>query len=138
MRWRCQKCGREFSKTNQDHYCLKPKSVDDYIATKNEEQQLRLEEMRLMIREAIPEAEERIAWSMPTYWKGKNILHFAAAKNHLSLFPGSKATAFFADQLTAFDVSKGTIRFSYDQSLPKELIQRIARWCYQEFAQYNH
>ena len=31
--WTCPKCGREFKKTNQDHYCGKaPETVDEYIA----------------------------------------------------------------------------------------------------------
>jgi len=31
--WTCPKCGREFKKTNQDHYCGKaPQTVDAYLA----------------------------------------------------------------------------------------------------------
>ena len=30
--WTCPKCGREFKRTNQSHYCGKaPESVDEYI-----------------------------------------------------------------------------------------------------------
>ena len=39
----------------------------------------------------------------------------------------------FADELKDYDVSKGTIRLPWDKELPAELIQKIARWCYEEY-----
>ena len=108
--WKCPKCGREFSRQNQDHYCAKPETIDAYIAMQDEAVQPRLKEVREILRAALPEAQERMSWSMPTFWKGRNIIHFAASKKHLGLYPGGEATAVFADRLTGFDVSKGTIR----------------------------
>ena len=90
--------------------------------------------MRIILHSAIPETQEKISWSMPTFWKGRNIIHFAASKKHLGLYPGGEATIVFADRLAGFDVSKGTIRFSYNKPLPKELITDIARWCYEHYA----
>ena len=79
MTWKCPKCGREFRRQNQDHYCVKPQNIDEYIAAQDETVQPRLREVRAVLQRAIPEAEERISWSMPTYWKGRNIIHFAAS-----------------------------------------------------------
>lgn len=132
--WKCPKCGRTFSRQNQDHYCIKPQTVDEYIAAQDERIQPRLNEIRDILRTALPDAEECISWSMPTYRKGRNIIHFAASKNHLGLYPGGEASAVFAEELTAYDVSKGTIRLPYDRELPAELIGRIAAWCYAEYA----
>ena len=132
--WKCPKCGREFSKQNQDHYCVKPKDIDEYIALQDERIQPRLSEIRSILKTALPEAEERISWSMPTYWKGRNIIHFAASKKHLGLYPGGEATEVFADDLSDYSVSKGTIRLPYDKPLPTELIEKIARWCYEQYA----
>lgn len=70
---------------------------------------------------------------MPTYWKGKNIIHFAASKKHLSVYPGDEAISAFIEELADYDVSKGTIRIHYDQPLPKELIRRIAKWCIEKY-----
>ena len=131
--WKCPKCGREFSRQEQDHSCMKPKNIDEYIAAQEEAVQPRLKEIRSLIRSAIPEAEERISWSMPTYWKGKNLLHFAAFKKHLGFYPGDEAVARFKDELNNYDVSKGTIRLPYNADLPAELIQRMARWCYETY-----
>ncbi len=127
--WRCPKCGREFKRQEQSHYCEKPKTVEEYISAQKEDIQPRLNELRAALRAALPEAEERISWSMPTYWKGKNLIHFAASKKHIGLYPGDEAVAAFAEELSGFDVSKGTLRLPYEEELPLELIQRLARWC---------
>ena len=132
--WKCPKCGREFAKQNQDHYCVKPQNIDEYISAQDEKIQPVLNEVRAILRAALPEATERISWSMPTYWKGRNIIHFAAAKKHLGIYPGDEAVAAFAEELTDLEVSKGTIRIPYDQPLPAELIDKIARWCYEKYA----
>ena len=132
--WRCPKCGREFARQEQQHYCVKPRTIDEYIAAQPEAVQPKLRELRQILSAAIPAAEERISWSMPTWWKGQNLIHFAAQKKHIGLYPGGEATAVFADDLKDFDVSKGTIRLPYDKPLPAELIETIARWCCKEYA----
>ena len=134
MSWKCPKCGREFAKQNQGHFCVKPQTVDEYIAAQDEAIRPVLDEVRSVLGAALPEAEERISWSMPTYWKGRNIIHFAASKRHLGIYPGDEATAAFADELVGYSVSKGTIRLPYDQPLPTELLGRIARWCLEKYA----
>ena len=113
---------------------MKPQNIDEYIAAHDAQVQPRLKEVRDILAAALPEAEERISWSMPTFWKGRNIIHFAAAKKHIGLYPGDDATEAFKDELTGFDVSKGTIRLPYNKPLPKELIAEIAVWCYNQYA----
>ena len=132
-KWKCPNCGRVFSRKDQAHYCGKPKTVDEYIAAQEEDVRGRLEEVRAVIREAIPDAEERISWSMPTYWKGRNLIHFAASKKHIGIYPGGEATTVFAEELAGIDVSKGTIRLPYGREVPRELIGKIAKWCYAEY-----
>lgn len=134
MTWKCPKCGRVFQRQNQDHYCAKPQSIDEYISAQEEKDQPRLREIRAVLKNALPEAEERISWSMPTYWKGRNIIHFAAAKKHLGIYPGGEATEAFAEELSDYDISKGTIRIPYDQPLPAELIGKIAKWCFEKYS----
>lgn len=132
--WTCPKCGRRFSRQDQQHYCGRPpQTVDEYIAAQSETVQPKLHEIRAILRAALPDAEERISWSMPTYRKGRNLIHFAASKKHIGLYPGDEATAVFAVDLEGFDVSKGTIRLPYDRELPAELIMKIARWCYETY-----
>ena len=133
MTWKCPKCGREFSKKDQQHFCEKPQTIDEYIAAQDERVQPRLDEIRAILRKSLPEAEECISWSMPTYRKGRNIIHFAAFKKHIGVYPGGEATEKFAEELAEYDTSKGTIRLPYDRELPEDLLVRIARWCYEKY-----
>ena len=64
---------------------------------------------------------------MPTYWNKHNIIHFAAFKKHIGLFPGEKAVAYFSDRLTAYKTSKGTVQLPYNQLLPLSLIAEMAK-----------
>ena len=134
MSWKCPKCGRTFKKQDQPHYCGKPETVEEYIKAQEETVRPRLREIRDILRKALPEAEECISWSMPTYRKGRNIIHFAAAKKHIGIYPGGEATTVFAEELAGMDVSKGTIRLPHDQEIPAALIDKIARWCYKEYS----
>jgi len=131
--WTCPKCGRTFARTNQSHWCgKKPLSVDEYLARQPEDIRPELEQMRGILRRALPDAEERISWSMPTLWQGHNLIHFAAAKRHIGLYPGDAAVRHFKDELDGRYVSsKGSIRIPYD-AIDADLVTRIALWCLEE------
>ncbi len=101
--------------------------TDAYIASQAAEIQPVLKLVRDTIHEALPDCEEVISWQMPTWRKKTNIIHFAAMKNHLGLYPGPEAVEHFADELKkrGLSHSKGTIRFPYS-SVDTELIREIA------------
>ncbi len=128
--WICPKCGRTFKNQNQDHYCGKaPETIEEYIAAQPEKAQQYLREIRDAVRAALPEAEEKISWSMPTFRKKFNIIQFAAHKNHIGLYAGTEAVVEFSGRLEGYKTSKGTIQLPYDKPLPLELIAEIAKWC---------
>ncbi len=126
--WKCPKCGRTFKNTEQDHFCLKPNSIDEYIAAQPEDVRPLLQSIRGTIRAAAPEAIEKIAWRMPTFWQGENLIHFAAFKKHIGLYPGGEATAAFADRLTGYKTSKGAIQLPFGKPIDYKLIADIVRW----------
>ncbi len=129
--WKCPKCGREFSKKNQSHYCgEKPKTIEEYILSQADEIQDDLWSIHEIIYKALPGAEGRISWSMPTYWKGHNILNFAASKNHIGFYPGAEAVTHFSDDLKKYSTEKGTIRIPYGE-IDADLIEKIAKWCFE-------
>lgn len=127
---KCPKCGRSL----QGHCYRKIETVDQYIEEQDEAVRPYLNEVRKIIHDAIPDAHERISWSMPTFWKGRNLIHFAASRKHLGLYPGGEATTVFAEKLAGYDVSKGTIRIPYSAPMPEKLISEIAVWCYKQYA----
>ena len=126
--WKCEKCGREFKNTNQDHYCSKISTIDEYIAGQPAEVQPILQEIRAVIRESAPDATEKISWRMPTFWQGENLIHFAAFKKHISIFPGGVATGVFSDRLTGYKTTKGTIQLPLGEPIPYDLIIDITKW----------
>ncbi len=106
-------------------------AIDEYIESQQEHIQSLLMEVRQTIRQAIPDATEKISWSMPTLWRGHNLIHFAAQKNYLGIYPGADAMEYFASRLTAYKTSKGAVQFPY-KSFGAErlsLIAEIATWC---------
>ncbi len=128
--WICPKCGKQLTREDQHHFCVKPTTIDEYISQQDDEIRPRLYQIRETIHTAIPDAEERISWQMPTFWKGRNIIHFAAFKKHIGIYPGGEATEMFAEKLAEYDTSKGTIRLPHHKELPLELIAEIAQWAY--------
>ena len=128
--WKCPKCGREFKRKDQDHYCgEKPKTIAEYIRAQDEEKRADLEQVYEALKAALPEAEERISWSMPTFWKDHNIIHFAASRKHIGLYPGSEAVEHFAEELKDYKTDKGTVRIPYGKA-DADLIRKIAEWCW--------
>lgn len=105
-------------------------SINEYILAQPESTQIYLNKVRDTIRKVLPNVEERISWGMPTFWKGKNIIHFAACKKHIGLYPGEEAIIHFADKLSDYKTTKGAIQFPYKFPLPLELISEITKWCY--------
>ena len=130
--WKCPKCGRSFKREEQSHYCGKaPATIDEYINSQDEVIRDQLQCVREAIRDELPNATEKISWSMPTYWQGHNIIHFAAQKKHIGLYPGPEAVERFADKLeeAGCKYSKGSIQIPYSDELPLDLISAIAAWC---------
>ena len=108
--------------------------VDEYIQKQDETILPRLNAVRGIIHATIPDAQEKISYQMPTFWKGRNIIHFDAYKNHIGIYPGGEATTVFTERLAEYKTSKGTIQIRHDQELPLSLIAEIARWCYGKYA----
>lgn len=100
-------------------------TIEEYIASCDEGIQTKLTTLYQLIKSLAPELKEKISWGMPTFYKNHNIIHFAANKNHIGLYPGSEAIEFFADRLEAYQTSKGAIKIPNNMDFDKELIRDI-------------
>jgi uncharacterized protein YdhG (YjbR/CyaY superfamily) len=90
--------------------------------------QVILRDMRATIRAAAPDAEERISYQMPAFALNGILVYFAALKNHIGFYPTSSGIEAFRQELSAYEGSKGAVRFPIGEPLPKDLITRIVRY----------
>ncbi|HSW89576.1 MAG TPA: DUF1801 domain-containing protein [Patescibacteria group bacterium] len=103
-------------------------TIDEYIADFPKEVQSLLQKMRATIHKAAPQAIEAISYGIPTFkLNGKNLVHFGGFKDHVSFFPTGEGVSAFAKELSVYKVSKGTIQFPLDSTLPYELIGKITK-----------
>lgn len=124
--WKCEKCGREFKRTNQGHYCGKaPETVEEYMETQPPEARAHIAGLREIIRRCAPEATERIAWSMPAYRRGKDSVSFAACQKHISLYVGADVLEKLGTLPDSYPVQKNAVYLPYDRELPSEIIENI-------------
>jgi uncharacterized protein YdhG (YjbR/CyaY superfamily) len=103
------------------------KTIDGYIQTFPEEVQALLEKMRRTIRKAAPEAEEAISYQIPTFKLNGNLVHFAAFKNHIGLYPPIRGDTSLEKAISPYAGEKGNLRFPLDQPIPYDLIERIVK-----------
>ncbi|MEK3686339.1 MULTISPECIES: iron chaperone [unclassified Paenibacillus] len=107
-------------------------SVDQYISAYAPEVQEILQTLRKVIREAAPEAEEKISYQMPTFFLHKNLVHFAAFKNHIGFYPAPQGIEAFKEELAKYKGAKGSVQFPIHEPLPYELITRIVKFRVEE------
>jgi uncharacterized protein YdhG (YjbR/CyaY superfamily) len=103
-------------------------TIDVYISEQLPEVQPLLIKIRGTIRDAAPDAIEAITWRMPTFRQRENLIHFAAFKNHIGIYPGAEAMVHFADRLTGYKTSKGAIQLPFTKPIPYDLIAEIVRY----------
>ncbi len=104
------------------------KSVDQYIKSFSEEEQLVLEKIRAVIKKTIPKAEEVISYQMPAYKQNGILVYFAAFSKHYSLFiPPMGVYEAFKKELEPYKISKATLQFQKSEPIPYELIGKLVR-----------
>ncbi|WP_316792092.1 iron chaperone [Pedobacter frigoris] len=110
----------------------KARNIDEYISGFPEDVRKILEEVRATIREAAPEAEETIGYAMPTFKLNGNLIHFAAYKNHIGLYPTPNGIEEFKEELSRYKGAKGSVQFPIDKPMPLDLISRITKFRVEE------
>ncbi len=89
----------------------------------------RLAKLRSAIAASAPEAEERLAYGIPTWWQGENLIHIGGFKKHVGIYPGPEAIVAFADALGDYVSSKGAVQLPHDAPLSPAmaLVKRLVR-----------
>jgi len=108
------------------------KSIDEYIKDFPQETQLKLVAIKKVIHETVPDATEKIAYGMPTFYLKGNLVHFAAFKNHIGFFPAPSGINAFEEELKKYRTGKGTLQFPNDQEIPFNLIKKVTKFRVEE------
>ena len=102
--------------------------IDNYIMQYPKDLQVKLQEIRKIIKDVAPQATEKISWRMPTFYLNGNLVHFALHKSHIGFYPGASGVENFESELGEYKHSKGAIQFPLSKPLPKDLITRIVEF----------
>jgi len=103
-------------------------TMDAYIAALPEGPRVIMDTVRDTMRALVPEAEETIRYDMPA-WRlnGETIIHIAAWKQHLGLYPVYRGDAAFEARLAPYRDKKDSVKFGYKQDMPFALIEAIVQ-----------
>jgi uncharacterized protein YdhG (YjbR/CyaY superfamily) len=107
-------------------------TIDDYIAGFPEDVQKKLEEIRSVIKQSAPAAVEAMKYGIPTFVYKGNLVHFGGYKNHIGFYPAPRGLEKFKEELSAYEGSKGTVKFPLDQPIPYDLIRKIVTFRVQD------
>ncbi len=113
------------------------RNIDEYHSSFPEDAQIRMQQIREIIRETAPGAEEVISYQIPAFKIGRKFLiYYAAFENHISISsPWSQALLEeFEPELSGLKVSKSVIQFPNKTPLPSDLIRRIVAFRKNEIA----
>ena len=115
---------------------VKPANIDDYISAFPQEVQKILEQVRLTVSKAAPDAEETISYGMPAFrYKGRVIIYFAGYKNHIGFYATPSGHTEFAKELSKYKQGRGSVQFPIDKAMPLDLIAHMVKFRVQQHAE---
>jgi len=100
--------------------------VEKYIQQFEPDVQDKLNTLRQLFFEVLPDTEESIRYNMPAYKVGKHYLYFAAYKKHIGFYPVYGLTE-IENKISIYRAknTKDTLHFTLDKPLPKEIIKKV-------------
>ena len=106
---------------------MSAEEVDEYLRGLDEPKCSTLQALRRTILEIVPDAEQVISYRVPAFRvQGKIVAGFAAFKDHLSYLPFSGSVlAQLADELKGYTMTKSSLHFPVDRSLPKSVVRNL-------------
>jgi uncharacterized protein YdhG (YjbR/CyaY superfamily) len=104
--------------------------TEQYLDDLPDAQRAALQHLRQTILLQVPDAVEVISTNVPAFrYKGKYLVGISAAKNHLALLVmQGNAMKSFSQDLEPYDTGRRIIRFTADNPLPTDLVEKIVRF----------
>lgn len=113
----------------------KPGSVSEYIDAFPAHQRSRLTELRKVLKDLLPEANEELKWGNPaiTAKDGMILVIYAGYRQHMNLVatPGTRQA--LEKELAGYKTGKGSVQLSYEEALPVSLIKKIVDYRAREY-----
>ena len=104
-------------------------TIDEYIISFPKDIQQKLQQVRSVVKKAVPVAEEKISYGIPTFTlNGRYLIYFAAYKYHIALYPVPNIKEFENDFRKFKTSGKGTIQFPLDKPMPVSLITKLVKY----------
>ena len=104
-----------------------PLTVDSYIEAQPEPVRARLVQIRQLVREIAPDAEELISYKMPTFKLHGPLVYFSAYKNHIGMYPVPEGDEEFRARMAPYTSHKSTAQWPHKQPLPLDLITSLVK-----------
>jgi uncharacterized protein YdhG (YjbR/CyaY superfamily) len=109
------------------------KTVDEYLSTMPVKTKGILKEIRKVIKQAAPKAEEAISYNIPAFKFQGMLIYYAGWKDHVSIYPRTAGLEkAFKKELAPYEGGKGTIKFPIDEPIPYDLIRKLVKFRVQE------
>ena len=103
--------------------------IEIYIKQFPDNVQEILQNIRKLINDNAPEADELFSYGMPAYKLNKKpLVYFAAFKKHIGLYATPSGHKEFQDKLAKYKQGKGSVQFPIDKPIPYKLIRRIVKF----------
>ena len=103
-----------------------PTSIDEYMAAFSPDIRSILERIRVTIKKAAPDAEEKISYQMPTFTLKGHLVYFGAFKKHIGFYPPVRDKS-LRRETSIYEGEKGNLRFPFDKPIPYTLISKIVK-----------
>lgn len=104
---------------------MKYSSIDEYIRLQDEAVQPRLNAIRKLLKETVPDGIECISYNMPAIRKGKVLVYYAACRDHIGFYPTPGPITAYEQELKPYHTSKGAVQLPLKEELPLELIRKM-------------
>ena len=104
------------------------KGVDTYLQELEPERRSALKKLRQLVFEIAPDAVETMAYRMPTYGYGDEMLcAFASQKHYMSLYMDTQVVEKHKSQLQGLSVGRSCIRFKRLEALPLDTVELMLK-----------
>ena len=109
------------------------RSFDEYVEDQPEASRDALRELRRIILEAAPDAEETINYNIPAFvlvkgGKREQQIMIAGFGEHVGLYPHPTTMEYFGSRLVEYKTGKGSVQFPLSDALPRKLIKDMVKY----------